>query len=164
MSYSAWRHWGCVTPKIITKISDAADIDGYEDLKPDDQDRVRNAVEAGHVAPEDVPESAQKPDGEEEKPKRARKVSKKDEDGEGEEKPKRARATSSKVRTFHIFLLVAFSSEFYRRKLRLKRKVATRSKKGRRERRPPGRGQNPRRNLRPRNAPRKKSVSFFLWA
>lgn len=84
-----------MTPKIIAKISDATDIDGYEDLQPGDQDRVRNAVAKGEVSPEDIPESAKKPEGEEEKPKRAKKASKKDE--EDGEKPKRARSTASKV-------------------------------------------------------------------
>ena len=94
-SCSAWRHWGCVTPKILAKITDAADVDGYEELRPEDQARVKTAVEAGVVSPEDVPESAKKPEGEEEeRPKRAKKGSKKkdEEDGEPKEKPKRVRA------------------------------------------------------------------------
>ena len=81
-SYSAWKHWGCVTPTIIKKISDAADIDGYQELKPEDQQRVATAIEAGHVAPEDVPGSSRKPESEEEKSKRARRAPKKNEEGE----------------------------------------------------------------------------------
>jgi len=106
---SVWRHWGCVTGRIITNIkakySEASDIDGFEDLRPEDQNRVTKALEDGEVAQEDIPDSAKKPDDgkekEEEKPKKAKRAPKKRkaEDGadEREEKPKKARATSSKV-------------------------------------------------------------------
>jgi len=100
--FSAWRHWGCVTKKIISNIKEkqgeASELDGFDDLRPEDQDRVTTALEDGEVAPEDVPASAQKPDDEEEKPKKARKPTKKKKaDDEDEEKPKRSRAGSSKV-------------------------------------------------------------------
>ena len=108
-SSSAWRHWGCLTPTIIKKISDPEAIDGFEVLHEDDKIRVATAVEAGHVAPGDIPESARKPEGEEEKPKRARKATKKDEEGEeDDEKPKKSKARSSKVRIVNCFLLVVF--------------------------------------------------------
>ena len=72
---SAWRHWGCTTKTIFTNIKksfeSAEELDGYEDLKPEDQEKVNKAWEEGHVADEDVPDSAKKPDDdEEEKPKR----------------------------------------------------------------------------------------------
>ncbi len=99
--FSAWRHWGCVTKKIIGNIKEkqgeASEIDGFEDLLPEDQERVTTALENGEVALEDVPASAQKPDDGEEKPKKARKPTKKKADDEDEEKPKRGRAGSSKV-------------------------------------------------------------------
>jgi hypothetical protein len=109
---SAWRHWGCVTPKILDNvkksIGEAAEIDGYEELNDEDKARVVTAWEEGHVADADIPDTAKKPEDEgdeeeevEEKPKKraAKKATKKadvDEDGEGEvgaEKPKKARAT-----------------------------------------------------------------------
>ncbi|KAH8424124.1 uncharacterized protein LDX57_001878 [Aspergillus melleus] len=57
-----WRHWGCVTPKIVSHmqetIADEGDgelstIDGFEDLSEEHQDKVRKAVEQGHVDDED---------------------------------------------------------------------------------------------------------------
>ena len=68
--YSAWRHWGCVTPKIITNMKkslEAVDeLDGFEDLNPEDQAKIRKAWQDGHVADEDVPDSARKPEEEDE--------------------------------------------------------------------------------------------------
>ncbi|CDO71198.1 hypothetical protein BN946_scf184845.g69 [Trametes cinnabarina] len=85
----SWRHWGCVTPKIISnmkeKFDEADELDGFEDLNEEDQERIKKAWEEGHVAPEDVPETARKPEGEgdededEEKPKK-KGGKKKDED------------------------------------------------------------------------------------
>lgn len=46
------------------KFDAADDLDGFEDLKEDDQEKIRTAWEAGKVADEDIPESAQKADGE----------------------------------------------------------------------------------------------------
>ncbi|KAF8906728.1 hypothetical protein CPB84DRAFT_360495 [Gymnopilus junonius] len=102
-----WRHWGCVTKKILENVKknfeEASELDGFEELRPEDQARVIKAWQEGHVADEDIPESARKPEGEqEEKPKKAtKKVSKKKADeSEGEaipeEKPKKAKAGSSK--------------------------------------------------------------------
>ena len=88
---SSWRHWGCVTAKIITNMknsfNDADELDGFDDLQDDDQDRVKKAWEDGRVAAEDVPETAKKADGgdededdEEEKPKKGRGKKKDDEE------------------------------------------------------------------------------------
>ncbi|KAF9530017.1 hypothetical protein CPB83DRAFT_734750, partial [Crepidotus variabilis] len=70
MTSFTWRHWGCVTKKILSnmkeKFDSAEGLDGYEDLRPEDQARVVKAYEVGEVAAEDVPESAKKPEGEEE--------------------------------------------------------------------------------------------------
>lgn len=67
---SAWRHWGCVTPKIITNMKaqfeNADELDGYDDLKDEDQERIRKAWDDGHVADEDIPETARKSNDEEE--------------------------------------------------------------------------------------------------
>lgn len=80
------------------------DLDGFEDLKEEDQERVRQAWEQGHVADEDIPSTARKPaddadiEGGEEKPKKKRAPAKKKTDTVGgeEEKPKKKRATKSK--------------------------------------------------------------------
>ncbi|SGY33748.1 BQ5605_C002g01539 [Microbotryum silenes-dioicae] len=57
-----WRHWGCLTKTVLAnvknKIDKAEDIDGFEDLREEDQERVKKAYETGHIAPEDIPESA----------------------------------------------------------------------------------------------------------
>lgn len=80
---------------------DPADLDGFEDLNDEDQEKVKKAYEDGHVAPEDVPESARKPEADEddeEKPKKKRAPRKKKDDGDDEEepKPKKARAPRKK--------------------------------------------------------------------
>ena len=99
----AWRHWGCTTSTIINNMkksfSNADELDGFEDLQPTDQEKVRQAWDDGHVADEDVPETARKPQDDDEadepKPKKKRVSTKKDDAGE-EAKPKKAR-TSKKV-------------------------------------------------------------------
>jgi len=109
LNYSAWRHWGCVTPKILENakksIGDADNLDGFEDIKEEDQEKVKAAWEAGHVADEDIPPTARKEgtgdEEEEEKPKK--RVSKKkkeanDDEEEEEPKPKKARGRKPKVR------------------------------------------------------------------
>lgn len=61
-SYSAWRHWGCVTPAIIKNMKqsfeEADELDGFDDLKDKDKERIRSAWKEGKVADEDIPESA----------------------------------------------------------------------------------------------------------
>ncbi|KDE05424.1 hypothetical protein MVLG_04219 [Microbotryum lychnidis-dioicae p1A1 Lamole] len=63
-----WRHWGCLTKTVLAnvknKIDKAEDIDGFEDLREEDQERVKKAYETGHIAPEDIPESAKAKDEE----------------------------------------------------------------------------------------------------
>lgn len=89
-----------MTPKIFSniksRIESASELDGYEDLTPEDKEKVDKAWEAGEVAPEDIPESAKKAQGtgdedDEEKKPKGRKAAAKA--SAGEEKPKRARAT-----------------------------------------------------------------------
>ena len=40
---SAWRHWGCVTPKIITNMKksfdEADELDGFDELKDEDKEK-----------------------------------------------------------------------------------------------------------------------------
>ena len=106
-----WRHWGCVTTKIIENVKktleNAEDLDGFEELKEGDQDKLKAAWEAGHVADEDIPPTAKKldDDGEEEKPKtRASKKKKETDNEEEEEKPKRSRGRKPKVSRGRCFL------------------------------------------------------------
>lgn len=100
---SSWRHWGCVTPKIIENVKknfeSAEDLDGFDDLTEEDQQKLNTAWEVGHVAEEDVPPTAKKADGEEEKPKKraSKKKVTEDEGEEEEEKPKKARGRKPKV-------------------------------------------------------------------
>lgn len=97
-----WKHWGCVTPKVLEKIrgqfSDATELDGFDELTETDKSKIVKAYEEGHVADEDIPDSARKLEGEEQPKQKAagkKKASKKDEDaaeGDGEqaeEKPKK---------------------------------------------------------------------------
>lgn len=99
----AWRHWGCTTPTIIDNMkksfSEADELDGFDELQPADQDKIRKAWEDGHVADEDVPETARKAEGDdgadEAKPKKKRAPAKKAEEGEAA-KPKKARASKKK--------------------------------------------------------------------
>ncbi|KAG2353537.1 hypothetical protein BDR07DRAFT_702010 [Suillus spraguei] len=65
----AWRHWGCTTAKIISNMKSqfesADELDGFDDLKDEDKERLRKAWEEGKVADEDIPETARKAPGEE---------------------------------------------------------------------------------------------------
>lgn len=123
---SAWRHWGCTTTKIIENMKksfdSAADLDGYEDLKPVDQARVDKAWEDGEVADEDIPETARKPekDGEEE---------------EGKAKTKKAPPKKkAKVRWLLVPLRSLFADAHPCRKMTRTRRVKRRSRRGREQR------------------------------
>ncbi|ODH44845.1 hypothetical protein ACO22_00675 [Paracoccidioides brasiliensis] len=56
----SWKHWGCVTPKQIANmqevVGDEKDytlLDGYDEISTENQEKVRDAVEEGHVADSD---------------------------------------------------------------------------------------------------------------
>jgi len=53
-SISIWRHWDCVTPKVISNLKKtfeaASELDGFDDLRPEDQARVTEAYQNGRVA------------------------------------------------------------------------------------------------------------------
>ncbi|KAJ7690161.1 hypothetical protein B0H16DRAFT_1445244, partial [Mycena metata] len=61
-TFFAWRHWGCVTAKVISNVKqiyDApSDIAGFEALREEDKTRVINAWAVDQVAHEDVPDTA----------------------------------------------------------------------------------------------------------
>jgi hypothetical protein len=89
-----------VTSKIIAnakkQLEVADELDGFEELGGEDQEKIKKAWESGEIADEDIPDSARKPEGgdddAEEKPKKKRAAPKKKdaEIGEdGEEKPKK---------------------------------------------------------------------------
>jgi hypothetical protein len=50
----AWRHYGCITAKQFENIKndfdEADDVDGFEDLTPEDQEKFRKAFAEGHGA------------------------------------------------------------------------------------------------------------------
>lgn len=87
--------------------NEASELDGYEDMEKEDQERISKAWEEGHVADEDIPETARKPEGDDgeeddddEKPKKKAPAKKKAAPAaDGEEKPKRGR---KKVRLFGL--------------------------------------------------------------
>ncbi|KAI0765256.1 poly polymerase and DNA-ligase Zn-finger region-domain-containing protein [Fomes fomentarius] len=101
-----WRHWGCVTTRIINNMknnfNEADELDGFDDLNDEDQKRVEKAWEDGRVAPEDVPETAKKGDGEEEdeedKPKKRGKKKAEEDDGKGVFKFEYASSARSKCK------------------------------------------------------------------
>lgn len=90
-------------------LSEASELDGYDELNPEDREKIDKAWEEGHVAEEDIPETAKKAagedDGEDEKPKRKKAAAKKTDEEVGE-KPKRVRAPKAKV--FQTLFLFAF--------------------------------------------------------
>ncbi|KAL2863679.1 uncharacterized protein BJX67DRAFT_241480 [Aspergillus lucknowensis] len=57
-----WRHWGCVTPKIVSNIKELVGegddrdldlLDGYDELPSEMQEKVVRALDQGHVDDED---------------------------------------------------------------------------------------------------------------
>ncbi|TBU43646.1 SNF2 family N-terminal domain-containing protein [Dichomitus squalens] len=58
-----WRHWGCVTPDILTKLAAAKleTVPGFSNLSPADQSKIRLAVGLGRIDSADIPASAKGP-------------------------------------------------------------------------------------------------------
>ncbi|KAI9693572.1 MAG: hypothetical protein M1820_009138 [Bogoriella megaspora] len=53
-----WRHWGCVTPEVIGNIKNSIDgdyelLDGLDELPEDMQDKIKRALQQGHVDDDD---------------------------------------------------------------------------------------------------------------
>ncbi|MCJ1360973.1 hypothetical protein MMC16_000068 [Acarospora aff. strigata] len=53
-----WRHWGCVTPRQLTNWNETTEgnvdyLDGYDEITPELQEKVKRALEQGHVDDED---------------------------------------------------------------------------------------------------------------
>ncbi|KAF9788554.1 hypothetical protein BJ322DRAFT_643949 [Thelephora terrestris] len=101
----AWRHWGCVTPKIIENVKksfeDPQELDGFDELNDEDKEKLKVAWDAGHVADEDIPPTAIKAADEEEEEKPKRRAPKKrkevEDNDEEEEKPRKARGKKPKA-------------------------------------------------------------------
>ncbi|OAX84122.1 hypothetical protein ACJ72_01511 [Emergomyces africanus] len=56
----SWKHWGCVTPRQIASIQEIVGdekdytlLDGYDEISAENQEKIREAVEQGHVADSD---------------------------------------------------------------------------------------------------------------
>ncbi|KAI8575471.1 hypothetical protein K450DRAFT_261618 [Umbelopsis ramanniana AG] len=68
----AWRHWKCTTPKVLENLqsldSVEEDLIGFSDLHEEDQERVKTALEEGHVSESEEPEGDEE-EKKEEKPK-----------------------------------------------------------------------------------------------
>ena len=83
--------------------AEGSELDGYDELRAEDKAKVVKAWQDGHVADEDIPETARKPvdeDGEEKTKKAKRTPAKKKatgSSGDAEERPKRK--TAAKVRS-----------------------------------------------------------------
>jgi hypothetical protein len=54
--HRSWRHWGCTTPKLLTNIKryvdSAEDLDGFEEVSEENQEKLKKGWEAGKVADE----------------------------------------------------------------------------------------------------------------
>ncbi|EGG05148.1 uncharacterized protein MELLADRAFT_88249 [Melampsora larici-populina 98AG31] len=127
-----WRHWGCCTEAMFGNLSTELDgkieeLDGFEDMKPEDQTKIKKAFEVGHVDPADIPASAiaAEKEGEENKeedpkPKKRKKAAAKkgpadsetadvQDDVAGEEedlpKPKKKRAPANMICSTSAFVL-----------------------------------------------------------
>ncbi|KAL3482352.1 hypothetical protein BJX99DRAFT_216876 [Aspergillus californicus] len=57
-----WKHWGCVTPKVISNMQEVVEegderdltlLDGFDELEPELQEKVARALAQGHVDHED---------------------------------------------------------------------------------------------------------------
>ncbi|KAI9245709.1 hypothetical protein EDC94DRAFT_628077 [Helicostylum pulchrum] len=57
-----WRHWYCTTPKVLENMKsdfrEPSGINGWQDLRPEDRERVQRAWEEGEIPENERPESA----------------------------------------------------------------------------------------------------------
>ncbi|KAI0940604.1 hypothetical protein AcW1_003757 [Taiwanofungus camphoratus] len=55
-----WRHWGCVTPDILGRLAEVKleRVPGFNNLRPEDQGKIRMAVGLHRIDPADVPDTA----------------------------------------------------------------------------------------------------------
>ena len=109
-----------MTAKIIANMQSqfetADELDGFDELRDEDQERVRKAWEEGHVADADIPETARK-DAEDEddaKPAKKKKADKKEAATDGKGKFKLEYASSSRAKCKGV-LFVRMRSFMYLR-------------------------------------------------
>ncbi|KAJ6516401.1 hypothetical protein C8R45DRAFT_243431 [Mycena sanguinolenta] len=153
----AWRHWGCVTSRVLENVKkvhdEAADLDGFDELSPEDQAKITKAWEVGHVDDEDIPDSARKDnddeddEDDEEKPKKKKAAPKKKkaaQDEDEEPKPKKKAAPRKKVGADISLTFPHLIDESSNRRQQLPTKIWTTKMR------------NPRRKLRKRKPPRRK--------
>jgi hypothetical protein len=76
---------------------EASDLDGYEDIGEENQAKIIKAWQEGHVAEEDIPESARKKPADDE-----------DAEGEGSEKKKPTRKRGPAKKKVGIFCLALY--------------------------------------------------------
>ncbi|KAF7731510.1 hypothetical protein EC973_009274 [Apophysomyces ossiformis] len=59
----SWKHWTCVTKQVITnmhdKLSGPEDIQGWEDLREEDKENVKEAWETGEVSRPEKPQETE---------------------------------------------------------------------------------------------------------
>ncbi|KAG5722646.1 putative SWI/SNF-related matrix-associated actin-dependent regulator of chromatin subfamily A member 3-like 1, partial [Termitomyces sp. T112] len=55
-----WRHWGCVTPPILSDLAafPVENTTGFAFLSPEDQQKIRLAISIRRIDPADIPDSA----------------------------------------------------------------------------------------------------------
>ncbi|KAM3579512.1 hypothetical protein VKS41_007969 [Umbelopsis sp. WA50703] len=78
----AWRHWKCTTPKVLQNLAALENIEedliGFTELHDEDQERVKTALEEGHVSESEEPEEDEKKEEKTPaKPKATKRASKK---------------------------------------------------------------------------------------
>ncbi|KZT67187.1 hypothetical protein DAEQUDRAFT_407067 [Daedalea quercina L-15889] len=58
-----WRHWGCVTPDILQRLSTVQleRVPGFRNLRQEDQSKIRLAVGLRRIDPVDIPDTAREP-------------------------------------------------------------------------------------------------------
>ncbi|KAF9697479.1 hypothetical protein EKO04_004669 [Ascochyta lentis] len=107
--HTSWqyKHWGCVTPKQIVNLietsgGDTDMVDGYDELPEDYQEKVRFALENGHIPDEDWNGDVEaNRDGRSgmrlTKAELKKKAKETDEDLDSEEKPKKKRGKKAPV-------------------------------------------------------------------
>ncbi|KAI6116797.1 zf-PARP-domain-containing protein [Pisolithus croceorrhizus] len=140
----SWRHWGCASSKLISnmkeRLDDVEELDGFDELRDEDKDRIRRAFEEGKVADADIPPSAGKPAAgdavEGEKPKKKRAPAKKKTETEaeegGDEKPKKAPARKPRVKVGWLSLTRTCSNLIHYRKPSRRRMALNRKRNRRR--------------------------------
>ncbi|KAH6859071.1 hypothetical protein BKA58DRAFT_53096 [Alternaria rosae] len=99
-----YRHWGCVTPKQIENLievsgGDTDMVDGYDELPAEFQEKVKFALENGHIPDEDCTHADDveynRPGAKKPRAKKAKKTD--EEDGnDADEKPKKKPAAKAK--------------------------------------------------------------------